>query len=177
MESTKFLFTAQELLDKRESYNSEISRMWKVILTENVLEKHEECMRTMDLKAAYQEIQRLSKLRVTAKLNSMAANMGFSSVEEAQPFLAKSCFPIIFEIWEVRDRLENWREVKTLNPAVKAKYGKKNMRKREQITSNYKNEEIKKLNLLSNQLQQKLIEFNASHTFDVTKSFEYASIL
>lgn len=177
MESTKILFTAQELLDKRDSYNQEIARLWKVMLTENVLEKHEECMRTMDLKQAYTRIQTLSKDRVNAKLNSMAANMGFASVEEAQPFLSKSCFPIIFELWEIRDRLENWREVKTLNPAVKAKYGKKKMRKSEQITANFKNEEMKRLERKSNLLNQQLIEFNNSHTFNVSKCFEYASVL
>lgn len=175
MTSTKN-YTAQELIDNRDKLNQKIARYWKVIQTENVLDKHEEHLRTLDLKEAYEAIKDSRKARVQAKLASMAANFGFKSVDEAQPFLNNSIFPTIFELWEIRDALENWREVKTINPAVKAKYGKNKLRKCEQITAAFKAEEIKKLEIKANGLQQKLSDFNTNHLFNAENAFVYTEL-
>jgi len=176
MTSTKN-YTAQELIDNRDKLNQTIARSWKIIQTENVLDKHEAHLRTADLKKTYESIKLGSESRVQAKLASMAANFGFTSITEAQPFINNSIFPTIFELWEVRDMLENWREVKTINPAVKAKYGKQKLRKCEEITATFKAEEMKKLELKSNSLQKKLSDFNSDHKFDATNAFSYSKVL
>ena len=89
--------------------------------------------------------------------------MGFKKFSE----LPKDSIQLdIFKLSELTEIKKQLERVKTINPVLKAKKGKKNLNRTEELTSNWIKARIKELDLEILAIQDKLTKFNDEIDFD-----------
>lgn len=150
-----------KFINKRIELDNNIRNHWNKIHTENLVPKN--YTRQYDLKALYTEIKSLAIDRALVKLKLLCINMGFKKFNE----LPKDNIQLdIFKLSELTEIKNQLSKIKTLNPVLKAKKGKKNLNRTEELTSNWVKARIKEIDLEILAIQDKLTKFNDSIDFD-----------
>ena len=128
---------ANKFIEQRDKLSADITKYWNIISIENVVNRNYQ--RTYDLKELYNTIKGLTDDRVIVKLK------------------------ILCELQEMKVHLSR---IRTLNPVLKSKKGKKALNKTEVLTSNWVKARIKELDLEILKLKEKLTKFNEETEFD-----------
>ena len=143
-----------ELIEKRDKLSIEITRYWSIINSENVIKK--EFTRNYDLKQLLTLIKTLAEEQVNVKLRILCANMGIKFKD-----LSPNCNQItVFRYGAAKEYFAKLSMVKTIDPVLKAKKGKKNLKYTEELTHNYLKARSAEIVLQVNELSKKMIEFN-----------------
>lgn len=149
------------LIAKRDAVSAEISKYWNIIRTENIVKKG--YTRNYDIKALLVRIKELADERVNLKLRILCANMKIPYKN-----LALDCNQIdVFKLCEVTEYSVQLGMIKTINPTLKAKKGKKGLSNTEVLTDNYLKARIKDCKLEIIELKKKMIEYNDSEEIDM----------
>ena len=150
-----------KFIKERINLDNEIRGYWNIIHTENLVPKN--YTRKFDIKATYDRIKTVSEERAIVKLKLLCINLGFKKFSE----LPKDSIQLdIFKLSELTEIKKQLEKVKTLNPVLKAKKGKKNLNRTEVLTSNWIKARIKELDLEILAIQDKLTKFNDNIEFD-----------
>mgnify|MGYP003418771652 CR=1 FL=1 len=150
-----------KFIKERIDLDNEIRGYWNIIHTENLVPKN--YTRKFDVKATYDKIKTASEERAVIKLKLLCINFGFKKFSE----LPKDSIQLdIFKLSELTEIKKQLEKVKTLNPVLKAKKGKKNLNRTEALTSNWIKARIKELDLEILAIQDKLTKFNDNIEFD-----------
>lgn len=152
-----------KFIDKRIQLDNTIRNYWNKIHTENLVPKN--YVRQYDLKEIFNKIKESAEERAIVKLKLLCINFGFKKFSE----LPKDSIQLdIFKLSELTEIKKQLEKVKTLNPILKAKKGKKNLNRTEALTSNWIKTRIKELDLEILAIQDKLTKFNDDVEFDDT---------
>lgn len=143
-----------ELIEKRDKLSAEITRYWSIINAENVIKKG--FTRNYNLKELLTLIKILAEEQVNVKLRILCANMGIK-FRDLSP---ESNQITVFRYGALKEYYVKLTMVKTIDPVLKAKKGKKNLRETEELTSNYLKSRAAEVLLQVNELNKKMIEFN-----------------
>lgn len=155
-----------EIINNRKSLDKNIKNYWNIIYSENVVEKNYK--RNYDMKAILNNIFDLANKRIENKLDSICVNMGFTSRTQ----MPASClYPIIYTLSEKTEIYVKLGGIKTLDPKLKSKLGKKKMFHTEELTRDYINNLRNKIQLEINGLKKKLEEFNDNAELDVNSAY------
>ena len=146
---------------KRDELSQELTNYWKIMHVHNVLNKNYE--RKYNLKEIYNTIKSLAKERALVKLKLQAINLGLKKFSD----LPADCNQFnIFRLGELKELKKQLGLVKTINPVLKAKKGKKGLNRTEELTANWIKARIKELDLEILELSEKLDKFNEETEFD-----------
>lgn len=152
---------ANKFINKRDELSANITKYWNIISIENVVNRNYK--RNYDLKNLYEEIKSLTEERVIAKLKILCINMGLKKFSD----LPADCNQIdVFKLCELQEIKVHLSRLKTINPVLKAKRGKKALSKTEVLTSNWVKARISELDLEILNLKDKLTKFNEETEFD-----------
>lgn len=152
---------ANKIIEQRNTLSTTISQYWFFITKENLVPKT--YTREHDLKHLYEEIKKLGQQRVTAKMKLIAINMGYKSFKD----IPKDCNQWdVFKLCELNELKVKLNNIPTLNPILKAKKGKKVLRKTEEMTSAWVKARIEEIDLEMIKLQNKLTKFNEDTEFE-----------
>lgn len=150
-----------KFINKRIQLDNTIRNYWNKIHTENLVPKN--YVRNYDLKEIYNQIKSSAEERAIVKLKLFCINIGFKKFSE----LPKDSIQLdIFKLSELTEIKKQLEKVKTLNPVLKAKKGKKNLNRTEALTSNWIKARIKEIDLDILAIQDKLTKFNDNIEFD-----------
>ena len=155
-----------EIKAKLEKLNKDITNNWMIIRTENLVENG--FKRHYDMKALLDAID-----RIQTKLDQFCINIGFKSRSD---FPKDSIYPIIFELSEKNEQFVQLGiiiEKSTINPTLKMKKGKKNLKQNEELTRDFLNKLRNNLQLEINGLKKKLADFNDAAELDTTSAYMY----
>ena len=146
------------LITKRDILIAEIRRYWHVIGSENIVRKG--TPRSYDLKSLLTYITTLSDDLVVVKLKIQCANMGikFSDLPANANIINIYKLSALRDFYVQLDALK--KDGKTINPVVKAKYGKKRLTITEEITRSYVSYKQKEIDLKCNELLKRIDNFN-----------------
>ena len=147
-----------EILKNRDELSTTISKYWNIINTENVVNRNYK--RNYDLKELYNSIIAMSSDRALFKLKALCVNMGIFNFKD---FCTDSIQLEIFTLAELKEIKIRLGKVRTLNPKLKTKKGKKYLTKTEILTSDWIKARINELDLQINEIEKKISEFNESH--------------
>lgn len=161
--------TADEILAKLDATTKELNKCWEIIQDENVVTKIEAPLRTADCRDLYRKVVELAKKRVAYKLDSIMLNMGYKNREE---LFAESPQPVIYQLSELRAREVQLKRLKTIDPKAKQYRGGK-LKETEQITRGFVENEVRKIRMEANKLDDILCKFNASAKFDVSGKYSF----
>ena len=156
--------TANTAITTRDNLSKEITRNWGIIRSENLIDKSEK--RNYDMKALLSLIEKLSKERIKMKLYTQLINMGFTNVNELP---SNSLYPIIFELSEKNEMFVQLGLIRTIDPKIKAKKGKKGISKTEELTFNFIKSKREKLQLEINDLKKKIADYNENAKLCITE--------
>lgn len=152
---------ANKLIEKRTQLSSDITKYWNIISVENVVNKNYK--RTYDLKALYENIKLLADERILVKLKLLYLNLGFTKFKD----ISTDCNQYdVFRLCELQEMKVHLSRIKTINPALKAKKGKKALSKTEALTSNWIKARINELDLEIIKIKEKLTKFNEEAELD-----------
>lgn len=152
---------SNKFITERDNISYQLKRYWDIISAENVVNKNYK--RNYDLKKLYEEISKLAEQRAVVKLKLLCINMGMKKFSE----LPKDCIQLdIFMLCELKEIKTKLGMIKTINPVLKAKKGKKALNRTEVLTSNWIKARIKDLDLKIIELNDKLAKFNDEVEFD-----------
>lgn len=157
--------TATEIIKNRDFLTHNIMEDWKKIQLFNVIYKNES--RDWDIKGLYKMIKKATQDRITYKLYAQAINMGYTNFNE---FPASSLYSVIYEISEINSMIVQLNLVKTINPKLKLKSGKANLKQIEEITEAWKVKTINDLFKRKVTLEKLRDEFNSKATLIVEDS-------
>ena len=152
---------AIKFIENRDKLSNEISKYWNIISKQNVLPKM--LKRTHDLKKLYTEITALADQRALVKLKLIAINMGYKKFSDLPTELNQYDVFKLCELNEIKVKLQR---IPILNPTLKAKKGKKELTKSEELTSNWIKARIQEIDIKIIKLQEKLTKFNEEAEFD-----------
>lgn len=151
----------QALITKRDAISTEISKYWNIIRTENIVRKG--YIRNYDIKALLIRIKELADSRVTIKLRILCANLGISFKN-----MLPGCNQVdVFKLCEISEQCAQYMQIKTINPILKAKKGKKTLSNTEVLTDNYLRTRVKECKLQINELKKKMLEYNEETEVDL----------
>ena len=150
-----------KFIDKRIQLDNIIRNYWNKIHTENLVPKN--YVSQYDLKEIFNKIKERAEERAIIKLKLLCINFGFKKFSELPKDSIRLDIFKLSELTEIKKQLE---KVKTLNPVLKAKKGKKNLNRTEALTSNWIKARIKELDLEILAIQDKLTKFNDNIEFD-----------
>ena len=156
---------------KLEKLNKDITNNWIIIRTENLVENG--FKRHYDMKALLDDINKKAIDRIQTKLDQFCINIGFKSRSD---FPKDSIYPIIFELSEKNEQFVQLGiiiEKSTINPTLKMKKGKKNLKQNEELTRDYLNKLRNNLQLEINGLKKKLADFNDAAELDTSGAYMY----
>lgn len=156
--------TANTAITTRDNLSKEITRNWGIIRSENLIDKSEK--RNYDMKALLSLIEKLSKERIKMKLYTQLINMGFTNINELP---SNSLYPIIFELSEKNEMFVQLGLIRTIDPKIKAKKGKKGISKTEELTFNFIKSKREKLQLEINDLKKKIADYNENAKLCITE--------
>lgn len=152
---------ANKFIEKRDKLSADITKYWNIISIENVVNRNYQ--RTYDLKELYNTIKGLTDDRVVVKLKILCINMGLKKFSD----LSTDCNQLdVFKLCELQEMKVHLSRIRTLNPVLKSKKGKKALNKTEVLTSNWVKARIKELDLEILKLKEKLTKFNEETEFD-----------
>lgn len=152
---------ANKFIEKRDKLSADISKYWNIISIENVVNRNYK--RSYDLKELYETIKGLTTDRVIVKLKILCINMGYKKFSD----LPADCNQLdVFKLCELQEMKVHLSRIRTINPVLKAKKGKKALNKTEVLSSNWIKERIKELDLEILKLKEKLTKFNEDTEFD-----------
>lgn len=154
-----------EILKKRDELNNSISKYWNIIFTENVVNRNYK--RNYDLKELYNSIVAMASDRALYKLKALCVNMGIFNFEDLPTDSIQLDIFMLAELKEIKIRLG---KIRTINPKLKTKKGKKNLLKTECLTSDWINARKNELSLQINEIEKKISEFNESHELNEDKA-------
>lgn len=157
-----------DINNNRAKLDKDIARSWSIIRIENLIDKNE--TRNYDMKALLSEIENMANARIQAKLDSLAVNLGFSKRSD---FPKESIYPTIYTLSEKNEMFVQLGKIKTINPGLKAKLGKKKLFKTEELTADYINKLKNSLQLEINALKKKLEDFNSKAELDISSAYMY----
>lgn len=155
---------AKNLIQKRDSLSSNITKYWNIIYVENVVNRN--YTRNYDLKQLYSEILEMGQKRAMAKLKTLCINMGIKNLKDLSKDNIQYDIFYLSELKEVKVKLMKLRKEHTINPKLKASKGKKNLSKTEVLTFNWVSARIKDMDLEITELNRKLEEFNENAEFE-----------
>ena len=148
------------LIEKRNRLSNEISRYWDVVLTENVIKKG--ASRNYDIKGVLNMIRSFYDQLIYVKLQIQCMNMGIS----IKDLPANANVINIYTLSALREYYTKLDEMKkdgrTINPRVKAKYGKKRLSVTEEVTRDFVVLKQKELNLEISSYLKNIADFNDS---------------
>lgn len=165
------MLTAKQIELNRKKLDNDIAYHWTIISKENVVPKG--IKRNYDMKGVLQLIKSMADQRVKNKMLSIALNMGF---KDPSKIPTGNIYPIIYKLSELNEiyvKLGKILKYHTINPKLKVKLGKKNMKVTEDLTSQWINIERGKLITKINALRKKLEDINSERTIDDSKPFVY----
>lgn len=152
---------ANKFIEQRDKLSADITKYWNIISIENVVNRNYQ--RTYDLKELYNTIKGLTDNRVIIKLKILCINMGIKKFSD----LPADCNQLdVFKLCELQEMKIHLSRIRTLNPVLKSKKGKKALNKTEVLTSNWVKARIKELDLEILKLKEKLTKFNEETEFD-----------
>ena len=144
---------ANKFIEQRDKLSADITKYWNIISIENVVNRNYQ--RTYDLKELYNTIKGLTDDR--------CINMGIKKFSD----LPADCNQLdVFKLCELQEMKVHLSRIRTLNPVLKSKKGKKALNKTEVLTSNWVKARIKELDLEILKLKEKLTKFNEETEFD-----------
>lgn len=155
---------AKNLIQKRDSLSSNITKYWNIIYVENVVNRN--YTRNYDLKQLYSEILEMGQKRAMAKLKTLCINMGIKNLKDLSEDNIQYDIFYLSELKEVKVKLMKLRKEHTINPKLKANKGKKNLSKTEVLTFNWVSARINDMDLKITELNRKLEEFNENAEFE-----------
>lgn len=152
---------ANKFIEQRDKLSADITKYWNIISIGNVVNRNYQ--RTYDLKELYNTIKGLTDDRVIVKLKILCINMGIKKFSD----LPAVCNQLdVFKLCELQEMKVHLSRIRTLNPVLKSKKGKKALNKTEVLTSNWVKARIKELDLEILKLKEKLTKFNEETEFD-----------
>ena len=157
-----------DIKTKLDKLNKEITNYWHIIRTENIIDNG--MKRHYDMKALLNVIQTNATDRIQLKMDQLCINLGF---KKRSDFPSESIYPIIFELSEKNEQYVQLGLIKTIDPNIKMKKGKKKMSINEELTRNYISKLMNNLSLEINGLRKKLSDFNEKAELDTSTAFTY----
>ena len=156
------------IINNREKLDKDIKRMWGIIRTENLIDKG--AKRNYDMKALLNNIFSMANERIQTKLDSLCINLGYTTRAD---FPKDSIYPIIYTLSEKNEQYVQLGLIKTIDPNIKMKKGKKKMSINEELTRDYISKLMNNLSLEINGLRKKLSDFNEKAELDTSTAFTY----
>lgn len=154
---TKIEIKANKLIDERNKLTTEISKLWNIIATENVLRKGNK--RNYDLKQVLYRIKDLYETTILTKLKIQCINMGIKLKD-----LPKDANIInIYKLSAYNEycvKVDEMMRLHTINPTIKVKRGKRALSVTEELTHAYFEREKREYTLKTNELRKRIEEFN-----------------
>lgn len=157
-----------DIKTKLDKLNKEITNYWHIIRTENIIDNG--MKRHYDMKALLNVIQTNATERIQLKMDQLCINLGF---KKRSDFPSESIYPIIFELSEKNEQYVQLGLIKTIDPNIKMKKGKKKMSINEELTRDYISKLMNNLSLEINGLRKKLSDFNEKAELDTSTAFTY----
>lgn len=165
-------FTSKDIINTRDQICKTKTRYWRIIKSENIMTT--KAIKAgigsgMDLNVLYNKILQMSETLVKIKLMLNAINSGITefNYEDAK----NTHYYNIYKACELKEQLAHWEEIlkkATINPAAKAKAGKKGTGKKETFTSAKITSIKQKLQLEINAVDAKIADFNESATLSLS---------
>lgn len=149
--------TSTEILASRDKLSKDITHTWGIIKSENVIDKG--YTRNYNMKALLNDIEKYANLRIIDKLDSLCINLG---ITDRKNFPDKSIYHIIYTLSEKNEMYVQLGLIKTINPKLKLKVGKKKLDKSEELTADFISNLRNKLQIEINALKKKLKDYNDS---------------
>lgn len=153
--NTTTTLTAKSIIATRKNLDIDLSRYWKTIFAENLVEKGYK--RNYDLNAVLDKIYEESTNRAIYKVYQQCINMGIGKLSELNK--AHNYFNI-YLLTEKRELNVLLSKIPTLDAKVKRAKGKKNLEETEVLTSAKIKQLKKKLDLEISELLKKIEDFN-----------------
>ena len=158
---------SKQILETRTKLDMTIGRYWNILYSENLMYNNTGLKRNYDMKKILESIQNMAIDRVSVKLDSIAVNMGLKSRKD---FSKDSAYPVIYMLAELNEQYVKLSKVRTINPIMKQKYGKKNLIMNEVLTASFIKGLREKLQNQMTALEKKLTEFN-ERDFDTNGAY------
>ena len=161
MSKNQIILNSTNLIETRDKLSKDISSYWKIIERMNLMTFADaKKYRTYDLKSLYNTITQKANARIKSKLLLNAINSGQTTFDTKD--YENSHYYTIYALNEFNEQKTHLGIIMskhTINPAAKAKAGKKN--NKSEIFSYAKlNSMINKLDIKIEALKMKIIEFN-----------------
>lgn len=155
--------SSNNIINIRKSLDAEITKAWRIIITENVMSKkaaNAGMGSGKDLKALYNNITQMQEKRIKIKgiLQSLNMNITTFNFDEFK----KTNNYSIFAAGEAKEAIAHWKAIlpKCINPTEKSKKGMKGTGKIESFSSAKISQLIKDLQMKANKFDSNLEKFN-----------------
>ena len=155
--------SSSNIINIRKSLDAEITKAWRIIITENVMSKkaaNAGMGSGKDLKALYNTITQMQEKRIKIKgiLQSLNMNITTFNFDEFK----KTNNYSIFAAGEAKEAIAHWKAIipKCINPTEKSKKGMKGTGKIESFSSAKISQLIKDLQMKANKFDSNLEKFN-----------------
>lgn len=155
------------LIAKRDQLAADINKYWRIINTENVIKKG--FSRNYDMKVLLEKIKELYEEQVVVKLRIQCVNMGMK-LRELSP---DANVVNIYRLSAMKEYSIRLGIVNTIHPTQKAKKGKRKLPVTEVLTHNYIKARQAECQLVINELDKKVKEFNSSAEIDLSEAPMY----
>ena len=142
------------IISGRDNVSLSITKYWNIIRSENVIDKRQK--RNYELKEVYRKILEMSEARIIFKLKQQCFNMGM----QIKDLPANANIINVFRLTELNERKVQLMKVRTIDPKIKKKKGKRALTKTEVLTSDFVKKEIQNIDLAINEIKRKMDEFN-----------------
>lgn len=152
------------LIAKRDQLTTDINKYWRIINTENVIKKG--FSRNYDMKVLLEKIKELYEEQVVVKLRIQCVNMGMK-LRELSP---DANVVNIYRLSAMKEYSIRLGIVNTINPTQKAKKGKRKLPVTEVLTHNYIKARQAECQLVINELDKKVKEFNSKMKVDLSEA-------
>ena len=155
--------SSSNIITIRKSLDSQITKAWRIIITENVMSKkaaNAGMGSGKDLKALYNSITQMQEKRIKIKgiLQSLNMNITTFNFDEFK----KTNNYSIFAAGEAKEAIAHWKAIlpKCINPTEKSKKGMKGTGKIESFSSAKISQLIKDLQMKANKFDSNLEKSN-----------------
>ena len=163
MKSTKTDLKPNILIQKRTNLENQLNRYWSIIEKENVIPKGK--VRNYNLKAILSTLKPLYDQLVEVKLRIQCANLGMKYKDLPSDANIINVYRYS-ALSDYKKRLTMIMNKYTISPNTKKKYGKRNLRVTEELTSDYLKKLIDECTLPINKLQKSITDFNDNMTIE-----------
>ena len=153
---------SKNIIYKRKELSNEITKYWNIIKSENIIPKGEK--RSYDLKDLLNTITEKADERIMLKLYLQCINMGYKKFSELP---VTNNYLTIFTLSEKTEQLFHLNKIKTIDPKLKLKKGKKNLDTSEGLTFDYISKLKNKLQMEINKLTKDIEDFNNKTELDI----------